>query len=140
VLLAATVLGQEQDLLDTVVATGRRHRELRDLLTATRATHEKHVQLLRDAVPGHADHAAGPTASPTAGASPAPESSTVPHDPRKALRALSRQEDQLSLANKRGAFAAESGAFARVLGSMAAAAAQQSVALGQLSRTAPGRA
>jgi hypothetical protein len=45
------------------------------------------------------------------------------------LRAIARREDELSLVDKRSAFAAESGAFARVLASMAASAAQQAVVL-----------
>jgi len=47
-----------------------------------------------------------------------------------ALAELARAEEELSLLDKRSAFAAQSGAFARVLASMAAAAAQQVALLG----------
>ena len=73
-------------------------------------------------------------AAPTtrsAGASPSPTAtaSQVAEDPERALAAVARAEDELTLTGKRSAFAAESGAFARVLASMAAAAAQQAVLL-----------
>ena len=53
----------------------------------------------------------------------------MPRDAAQALRALARHEDELSLEDKRSAFAAESGSFARVLASMAASAAQQATVL-----------
>lgn len=141
VALAATVLGAEQGLVDRVDATVAAHPRLEVALAGTREIHAAHVALLADAAPD------GPTPSPTAspstevtgsasppGADPSPR---VPRDPARALVALARHEDELSLADRRSAFAAESGAFARVLASMAAAAAQQSAAL--RSTEAPGR-
>lgn len=80
--------------------------------------------------------ATGPDGASAAGSPSAAASQSegpedrVPRDPGHAVRRLARQEDRLSLANKRASFAAGSGAFARLLASMAAAAAQQSVVLG----------
>jgi hypothetical protein len=133
VALAATVLAAEQAVLDRVDATLARHPSLERLLTTTRAVHDAHVELLADAAPD--SPAASPTASPTGSPTESPTEEAVadrvrvPRDPARAMRALARHEDDLSLAAKRSAFAAESGAFARVLASMAAAAAQQSAVL-----------
>lgn len=117
VALAATVLASEQQVLDLVQATMRRHRRLRKVLVTARDVHREHTRLLTDAVPSNAP---SPSGLPTAG-------THLAADPAKALAALARAEDRLSLVEKRSAFSAESGAFARILGSMAAAAAQQAV-------------
>ncbi len=141
--LAAAVLAAEQALVDRVDATVAAHPRLERVLAATRDVHAAHVDLLADAAPGGGSPSpsAGPSAdassSPSAGSSPATEEQPpVPRDPARALRALARHEDELSLADKRSAFSAESGSFARVLASMAAAAAQQSAVL--RATTAPG--
>lgn len=136
VALAAAVLAAEQGLLDRIEATVETHPRLERVLAATREVHAAHVDLLADAAPDEPS----PSSSPSASASPTEQAKgkhSVPDDPARALRALARHEDDLSLADKRSAFAAESGSFARVLGSMAAAAAQQATVL----RTAdvPGR-
>ena len=122
--LAATVLAAEQEMLDRLDRTVERHRRLARVLAGTRAVHEAHVALLADAVPDPDAAAADPFPSPTG-----PDRRRVPADPLRALRDLARREDELSTADKRSAFAAESGAFARVLASMAAAAAQQATVL-----------
>lgn len=130
VALAATVLDDEQRMLDRVLATVRRHPGLDGAVGGARAVHRRHVALLADAVP---DSGASPSAP--AGASPSVSPSvpatavSVPDRPGPALAALARAEERLSLVGRRSAFAAESGAFARVLASMAAAAAQQAVLL-----------
>ena len=122
VLLAATVLADEQRLLDLVDATLARFPGLIDVLTAARDAHAAHVALLEEAAPDEPLPSAGPSAS----SAPEPEAeAAVPHDRRRALMRLARREDDLALVDKRSAFAAESGAFARVLASMAASAAQQ---------------
>ena len=130
--LAAAVLDAEQGLVDRIDATVAAHPRLERVLAGTREVHAAHVALLADAAPGEPSPTASPPASDDAsgGASPTEEASPrVPGDPARALRALARHEDELSLADKRSAFAAESGGFARVLGSMAAAAAQQAAVL-----------
>lgn len=144
VALAAAVLAAEQGLVDRIDATVTAHPRLERVLAGTREVHAAHVALLADAAPGKpsptasagasgdASGEASGDASPTAGEAP-----RVPGDPARALRALARHEDELSLADKRSAFAAESGGFARVLGSMAAAAAQQAAVL--RAADAPGR-
>lgn len=133
VALAATVLDDEQRMLDRVLATVRRHPGLDGAVAGARAVHRRHVTLLADAVP---DSVASPSAP--AGASPSVSPSvpatgaravSVPDRPGPALAALAGAEERLSLVGRRSAFAAESGAFARVLASMAAAAAQQAVLL-----------
>ncbi len=130
VTLAATVLADEQAMLDRVLATVRRHPRLGTTLAAARTAHTAHVDLLTAAVPRdgvplgdarrrhrrrHRRRLPGRT--------------RVPGRAAAALAALAREEDRLSLLGRRSAFAAESGAFARVLASMAAAAAQQARAL-----------
>ncbi len=127
VALAATVLAEEQALLDRVVATVARHPELEATLSLARSAHQAHVDLLKDAVPHDARI---PRASPSASPSVAPSPSTpaVPARTTVALRAVAVAEDRLALVGRRSSFAAESGAFARVLASMAAAAAQQAAA------------
>jgi hypothetical protein len=99
------------------------------VLAATRDVHAAHVDLLADAAPD----GPSPSAAASPSDSPSPSADTGPgrvaQDPGRALRALARHEDELSLADKRSAFSAESGSFARVLGSMAAAAAQQATVL-----------
>lgn len=136
VALAAAVLAAEQGLVDRIDATVTAHPRLERVLAGTREVHVAHVALLADAAPGKPSPTASAgasaegsgdasgEASPTTGEAP-----RVPGDPARALRALARHEDELSLADKRSAFAAESGGFARVLGSMAAAAAQQAAVL-----------
>ena len=131
VALAASVLAAEQAMVDLIDATTATHPRLARLLDATRAVHAEHIGLLADAVP---DTATSPSPSASASASPsaetpAPTTYEVPRDQTKALRQVARHEDELSLADKRSAFATESGAFARVLASMAAAAAQQAAVL-----------
>lgn len=134
VALAASVLADEQALVDRVDATTEAHPRLARLLTETRAVHVAHVDLLADAAPEDvaptASAGSSPSATPAApSTSEADPTPRVPRDAAQALQALARHEDDLSLADKRSAFAAESGSFARVLASMAAAAAQQSAAL-----------
>ncbi len=134
VALAATVLADEQALLDRVDATIARHPDLEATLASARTAHQAHVDLLQDAVPDDARvqaDGAGPSVSPSVSPSVA-ASPTTPRVPARApvaLRAVATAEDRLALVGRRSAFAAESGAFARVLASMAAAAAQQAVTL-----------
>ncbi len=125
VALAATVLAAEQDVLDLVQATMRRHHRLRGLLGNTRDVHREHVRLLTEAVPSEPASPASASPSPPSPASPSASGVHVPADRAKALAAVARAEDELGLEGKRSAFRAESGAFARILASMAAAAAQQ---------------
>lgn len=127
--LAAAVVAAEQALVDLIDATLEAHPKLSRVLDSTRAVHEAHVNLLADAAP------AGSTASnsPSPGTVEAPADRRIPRNAARALRALAADEEQLSLADKQSAFAAQSGSFARVLASMAAAAAQQAERL----RSAP---
>ena len=120
VTLAATVVTDEQELLDLIDATLARHPRLERVLADARAAHAAHVTLLEDAAP----ESASPSPAPTA-----PGRVRVPDDAARAVRAIARREDELALVDKRSAFAAESGAFARVLASMASSAAQQAVVL-----------
>ncbi|MGZ5416217.1 MAG: hypothetical protein ACXWDI_03480 [Nocardioides sp.] len=139
VALAATVLAAEQALVDRVDATLDAHPRLAALLAGTRATHAAHVDLLADAAPE--SPVPSPSTSPSTAMSETPEPEPAPRVPRntaQALRALARHEDELSLEDKRSAFAAQSGSFARVLASMAASAAQQSAVL--RAARVPGRA
>lgn len=129
VLLAATVLTAEQEVLDLVTATMRRHRQLRRELLPAAQVHREHARLLRDAVPSSAP---SPSGTPTGPA-------RIPSDPGKALAVVARGEDRLNLVAKRSAFSAESGAFARILASMAAAAAQQSTLLRDRTSAGGGR-
>ena len=136
VALAAAVLTDEQDMLDRVLATLRRHPRLEPLLAGARAAHQAHVDLLTDAVPDRVRSSSAPSpsdgTSPSVSPSVAPSTGAPPRVPARvpaALSALAGQEDRLALLGRRSAFTAESGAFARVLASMAAAASQQSVTL-----------
>ena len=136
VALAATVLAEEQALLDRVVATVERHPDLETTLSLARSAHQAHVDLLKDAVPDDVRIPAStpsPSTSPSNSASPSvapsPSPPAVPARVPVALRAVAAAEDRLALVGRRSSFAAQSGAFARVLASMAAAAAQQSAAL-----------
>jgi hypothetical protein len=126
VALVTAVLGREQDMLDRLVATARRHRGLASLLAEARRVHGAHVRLLREAAP-----AASTSPTPTApSASPGPAGpGRVDRQPARALAVLARHEDELGLVARRSAFTAQSGAFARVLASMAAAAAQQATVI-----------
>ena len=134
VLLAATVLADEQRVLDLVDATLARFPRLADVLTAAKDAHAAHVSLLEEAAPDEPL----PSASPFPSEATTPDAEPqVPDDRRHALMRLARHEDDLALVDKRSAFAAESGAFARVLASMAAAAAQQATLI---RRVAEGRA
>ena len=128
VALAATVLADEQSMLDRVLATVRRHPRLATTLAGARTAHTAHVDLLTAAVP---QDGSSPSATPSVAPAPAPRAAAtrVPARAAAALAALAREEDGLSLLGRRSAFAAESGAFARVLASMAAAAAQQAQVL-----------
>jgi hypothetical protein len=130
VLLAASVLADERELLERVKATTRRHPALKGDLAGARAAHRAHVKLLARAVPKETA-SPSPSASPSATESPTapPRRAPVPAKPGPALAALARAEDGLSHRGRRSAFAARSGAFARVLASMAAAAAQQATEL-----------
>lgn len=136
VALAATVLADEQAMLDRIAATVARHPGLDGRLAAARAAHQAHVDLLTKAVPKEAR--VSPSASPSQDAAPSVSPSVspsptgtpaVPARPPRALAVLADQEDRLSLVGRRSAFAAQSGAFARVLASMSASAAQHAVAL-----------
>ncbi len=127
VTLAAAVLGQEQAMLDQVVATARRHPRLTGAVAGARAAHRAHVALLTRAVP---------TGGAARGAAPR-RVLHVPKAPGAALAALAHAEDRLAGTGRDHALAARSGAFARVLASMAAAAAQQSTHLGALARIHP---
>ncbi len=129
VALAAAVLAAEQDLVDRIDAAVAAHPRLQRVLAATRDVHAAHVDLLADAAPDGPVPSASPSAPDSSSLPATEEPASVPDDPARALRALVRHEDALSLADKRSAFAAESGSFARVLGSMAAAAAQQAAVL-----------
>jgi hypothetical protein len=130
VALAATVLADEQGMLDRVLATVRRHPRLATTLAGARTAHTAHVDLLTAAVP---QDGSSPSAAPSVEPAPAPApgagATRVPARAAAALAALAREEDGLSLLGRRSAFAAESGAFARVLASMAASSAQQARAL-----------
>jgi hypothetical protein len=136
VALAATVLADEQAMLDRIAATVARHPGLDGRLAAARAAHQAHVDLLTKAVPKEArvspsaspSRDADPSVSPSVSPSPT-ATAAVPARPPRALAVLADQEDRLSLVGRRSAFAAQSGAFARVLASMSASAAQHAVAL-----------
>jgi hypothetical protein len=141
VALAATVLRDEQGLLDRVLATLQRHPRLEAELTTARSAHQAHVSLLRDAVPDDlvTPSPSGSSPSPSVSASaPAsvspPPAVAVPRRPPAALAAVARAEERLALVGRRSAFAARSGAFARVLASMAASASQQAATLGSAAR------
>ncbi|QNN52202.1 hypothetical protein [Nocardioides mesophilus] len=149
--LAADVLAVEQRMLERIDATAAAFPALAAQLDAVRRIHAAHVELLEQATPPAANSspATEPT-SPTAPTAPSGTSSPssqppspgsspgspgpdtpvrVPPERSRAVLAVARAEEELSTAEKRGAFAAESGVFARVLASMAAAAAQQAVLL-----------
>lgn len=140
VTLVALVVAGERFALDATTATIDRHGDLAALLAGARDAHQAHVTLLADAAP---EQATGRSPSPTGSASPTADPATrsfgVPARPRAALRGLASMELDLSLADKRHAFAAESGAFARILASMAASAAQHAVLLGEATATTPER-
>ena len=132
VALAATVLADEQAMLDRIAATVARHPGLDGRLAAARAAHQAHVDLLTKAVPAKArvspSQDATPSVSPSVAPSPA-ATPVVPARPPRALAVLANEEDRLSLVGRRSAFAARSGAFARVLASMSASAAQHAATL-----------
>lgn len=125
VALAATVLRDEQAILDQLVATVRRHPKVRPTVAGARATHRAHVDLLTRAVPRDAPPPSGATT---------PRPGAVPADAAAALNSLARAEGELGAAVRRGALVADSGPFARLLASMAAAAGQQSVHLSDAAR------
>ena len=135
VALAATVLADEQAMLDLIAATVARHPGLEARLATARDSHQAHVDLLTKAVPS--DARVSPGASPSTGTSPSVSESgsgspspTVPARGPRAVAALADAEDRLALVGRRSAFAARSGVFARVLAGMSASAAQHAVALG----------
>ena len=133
VALAATVLADEQAMLDLIAATVARHPGLEARLATARDSHQAHVDLLTKAVPS--DARVSPGASPSTGTSPSVSESgspspTVPARRPRAVAALADAEDRLALVGRRSAFAARSGVFARVLAGMSASAAQHAVALG----------
>jgi hypothetical protein len=133
VALAATVLADEQAMLDLIAATVARHPGLEARLATARDSHQAHVDLLTKAVPK--DARVSPGASPSTDTSPSASGSelpspTVPARRPRAVAALADAEDRLALVGRRSAFAARSGVFARVLAGMSASAAQHAVALG----------
>jgi hypothetical protein len=133
VALAATVLADEQAMLDLIAATVARHPGLEARLATARDSHQAHVDLLTKAVPS--DARVSPGASPSTGTSPSVSESgspspTVPARRPRAVAAVADAEDRLALVGRRSAFAARSGVFARVLAGMSASAAQHAVALG----------
>ena len=128
VALAATVLADEQAMLDLIAATVARHPALEARLATARDAHQAHVDLLTRAVPK--DARVSPGASPSADTSPS-VSPTVPDRRPRAVAAVAAAEDRLALVGRRSAFAAQSGVFARVLAGMSASAAQHAVALGE---------
>jgi hypothetical protein len=130
VALAAAVLRSEQDMLDRVLATARRHPRLAASVSGARAAHQAHVALLTRAVPGR-------SATPTPTPAPRVRPARVPASARSALASLAGAENRLSVTGRRRAGVARSGSFARVLASMAAASAQQAVHLSTLSPPAP---
>jgi hypothetical protein len=133
VALAATVLADEQAMLDLIAVTVARHPRLEARLATARDSHQAHVDLLTKAVPS--DARVSPGASPSTDSSSSVSgaglpSPTVPARPLRAVAALADAEDRLALVGRRSAFAARSGVFARVLAGMSASAAQHAVALG----------
>ena len=137
VALAATVLADEQAMLDLIAATVARHPALEARLATARDAHQAHVDLLTKAVPK--DARVLPGASPSEDTSPSDSQSvspsptgspTVPARRPRAVAAVAAAEDRLALVGRRSAFAAQSGGFARVLAGMSASAAQHAVALG----------
>ena len=133
VALAATVLADEQAMLDLIAVTVARHPRLEARLATARDSHQAHVDLLTKAVPS--DARVSPGASPSTDSSSSVSGSgspspTVPARPLRAVAALADAEDRLALVGRRSAFAARSGVFARVLAGMSASAAQHAVALG----------
>ncbi len=121
VALAATVLRDEQRVLDLVRATTEQHPRLKAVLSVVEAAHRAHVDLLTAAVPEEQ--------RPPAAAEPAVPGGSVAPRPSAALAALARREDRLALVGRRSALEARSGAFARVLASMAASSAQHASVL-----------
>lgn len=137
VALAATVLADEQAMLDLITATVERHPTLEARLATARDAHQAHVDLLTKAVPKDARVSPGASASADTAPSVSPSVSpsptgppTVPARRPRAVAALADAEDRLALVGRRSAFAAQSGVFARVLAGMSASAAQHAVALG----------
>jgi hypothetical protein len=135
VALAATVLADEQAMLELITATVERHPALEARLATARDAHQAHVDLLTKAVPKNARVSPGASADTAPSVSPSVSPSptgppTVPARPPRAVAALANAEDRLALVGRRSAFAAQSGVFARVLAGMSASAAQHAVALG----------
>jgi hypothetical protein len=124
VAVAAAALADHRAMLEQLRATQERHRGLDRLLGPLASAHQRHVDVLAQAVP--VGTAPSPPRRP-ASATTAPPA--VPRDARRAVNRLVGAERALCTATKRHAFAARSGAFARVLGSMAASAAQHAVVL-----------
>ncbi|HJR40160.1 MAG TPA: cell division protein FtsK [Nocardioidaceae bacterium] len=124
--VAALALAHEQAVLDALVATDSRHPRLAGRLAAAIVAHRAHIALLADAVPdGKTPPEPGALSSPE----PADEPFRVPAKPRAALTRLAVLEQELSVADKRHAFTAQSGSFARLLASMAASASQHAATL-----------
>ena len=135
VALAATVLADEQAMLDLITATVERHPALEARLATARDAHQAHVDLLTKAVPKDARVSPGASASADTSPSVSPSVSptrppTVPARRPRAVATLADAEDRLALVGRRSAFAAQSGVFARVLAGMSASAAQHAVTLG----------
>jgi hypothetical protein len=124
VAVAAEALASQQEILDLLEATGRRHRDLSAQLAPVVAAHKAHADLLADAVPEGVSVSPSPTPGPRS-----PGRHAVPRSRAGGLAEVVEAEQQLATVTKRQAFRAESGAFARLLGSMAAAAAQSAAAL-----------
>lgn len=120
--LAVTALTDERAALDALRATLAVHRGMQDTLVPMIEAHRAHVSLLARAAPDDA-----PDSSDAAGRGRS--RFAVPADPSAARAKIRSLQTDLSVRQKRHAFAARSGAFARVLASMAAAAAQQASVL-----------
>lgn len=133
--VAALALAHEESVLDALVATDSRHPRLAGRLAAAIEAHRAHIALLAEAVPeGKAPPEPGALSSPE----PADEPFQVPAKPRAALTRLAVLEQELSVADKRHAFTAQSGSFARLLASMAASASQHAATLEADSTAAAG--
>lgn len=131
---ATEALRVEQETVDLLGATARRHPRLAARVAAPLAAHEAHVALLDEAAPSSPALAGPGSSSPgtSASSSPAPGAgrrTPIPRNRTRALRDLVDAETRLSAALRDLALTAESGALARVLGSMAASAAQHAAVL-----------
>lgn len=124
--VAAEALADQQEMIELVTATQKRHSRLAEVLAPVLATHEAHAAMLVKAVPDKVRKRPSPSPSPSGSAV---RRTPVPRDDAHALEQVVTREQELRTSTKQHAFKAESGAFARVLASMAAAAEQQAVLL-----------